>query len=362
MCLYIGNKKPLVAKKDIVVYKYVESSDGNYKTPFHAFPVKVNALMVAEGGSGDITKENCEKYSIHGGAIHACTSSNDTDFEGNTCLKAIIKKGTEFWVQDDFKQVAARSLYITDEVVEEEETSDLQDIYVAILESVEEHKNGLKVGDVLLADKTYVSPLNEFDHSKAIAVVMGFHPEDDSPIYVATKESYLPLFRHFEGVNSCQSNIKRSEDLKKDFDGYKHTYDIANADDYNADLFKAIEHCINYSTEGTNKGDWHLGAGGEMIMLAQNLTIVNASILLNNIGTPISMLGFWTSSQYRDGQDVYSWYVTLDNGDSIATPTGCSVYGCIRPLLSLKKCKRTYIKRCCNKLLNYVKDNMYVLK
>ena len=33
-------------------------------------------------------------------------------------------------------------------------------------------------------------------------------------------------------------------------------------------------------------------------------------------GTPISMLGFWTSSQYRDGQDVYSWYVTLDNGNS----------------------------------------------
>ena len=81
MCLYIGNKKPLVAKKDIVVYKYVESSDGNYKTPFHAFSVKVNALMVAEGGSGDITKENCEKYSIHGGAIHACTSSNDSEEE-----------------------------------------------------------------------------------------------------------------------------------------------------------------------------------------------------------------------------------------------------------------------------------------
>ena len=362
MCLCISNKKPLVAKKDIVVYKYVKEQNGIYVTPYQNYPIQTNKVLSPSHKGEDIVGTTYHKYAIRGGAIHAYTSSNDSDWvEGITCLKAIIKKGTEFWVQDDFKQVAARSLYITDEVVEEEETSDLQDIYISILESVEEHKNGLKVGDVLLADKTYVSPLNEFDHSKAIAVVMGFHPEDDSPIYVATKESYLPLFRHFEGVNSCQSNIKRSEDLKKDFDGYKHTYDIANADDYNADLFKAIEHCINYSTEGTNKGDWHLGAGGEMIMLAQNLAIVNASILLNNIGTPISMLGFWTSSQYYDGLFVYSWYVTLDNGDSIAQ-IGFSVYGCIRPLLSLKKCKRTYIKRCCNKLLNYVKDNMYVLK
>ena len=316
MCLYIGNKKPMVAKKDIVVYKYVGGSEGNYETPFQNTPVKVNALMVAEGGNGNIAKENYEKYVINGGAIHACTSSNDSDFVGNTCLKAIIKEGTEFWVQDDFKQVAARSLYITDEVVEEEETSDFKDIYVSILESAEEHKDGLKVGHFLLSDKTYASPLSEFDHSKAIAVVMGFNPEDDSPIHVALDETYLPFLTQYNYANSCQSDIRNREDLKNDFDGYKHTYDIANAKDYKADLFKAIDYCINYSTEGTNKGDWHLGAGGESIMLAQNLAIVNASMLLTGIGTPISINWVWTSSQLRDGQVACSWYVCLYDGYS----------------------------------------------
>ena len=338
MCLYVSNKKPLVAKKNIVVYKYVESSEEQYVTPFQRTPVKVNALMVAEGGSGDIAKECLEKYIINGGVIHACTSSNDSDFDGYTCLKAIIKEGTEFWVEDDFKQVAARSLYITDEVVEENETSNIKDICVSILENVEEHKDGIKVGDFLLANKTYASPFSEFDHSKAIAVVMGFNPENDSPIHIAMEETYLPFLTHRDRLVTCQSNIRNAKDLKKDFEGDKHTYDIANADDYKADLFPAIDYCINYSTEGTNKGDWHLGAGGEIIMLAQNLAIVNASMLVTNIGTPIAESWFWTSSQYCcDGRYACSWAVELEDCVSINHWFNRDGRRQVRPLLAFIK-------------------------
>lgn len=362
MCLFVGNKKSFVAQKDIVVYKYVRVLDGNkYITPFQYYSVKVNTLMVADGDSGDVVKENCKKYAISGGAIHACTSSKDRNFEECICLKAIIKEGTEFWVQDDFKQIAARSLYITDEVVEENETTDFKDIYVSILKNTKKHKGGIKVGHFLLSNKTYASPLSKFDHSKAIAVVIGFNPEDGSPIHAALEKTHLSFLENYY-ANSCHSIIINRKDLTRDFDGYKHTYDIAKADDYNADLFKAVDYCINYSTEGTNKGDWYLGAGGEIIMLAQNLGIVNASMLLTNIGTPITFDFFWTSSQSRDKQNTWhnvcSWAVRLDDCFSNYYWNSWYYNFQVRPLLVFNnKRKRSYIKLLRNKLLKLFKKN-----
>ncbi len=360
MCLYIGNKKSFVAKKDIVVYKYVRKQNSYYVTACRNFPIQTNKVLTPSYSSEDIVETNYHKYTIFGGAIHACTSSNDDEFRGYVCLKAYIKEGTEFWVQDDFKEVAARSLYITDEVVENKETSDIKDIYVSILESVEEHKNGIKVGDFLLADKTYASPLNEFDHSKAIAVVIGFNPEDDSPIHVTPEKMYLPFITRNNYHNSCHSDVKHDK-IEDDFDGYKHTYDIANAEDYNANLFKAIDYCINYSTEGTNKGDWHLGAGGEIIMLAKNLAIVNASILLTNIGTPITTNSWsWTSSQYREfsSLNVCSWVISLHNCLTSYYWNYRGGEGLVCPLLVLNnKRKRSYIKLLFNKLLKLFKEN-----
>jgi hypothetical protein len=298
--------------------------------------------MIAGGGSEDIVLNSHHKYIINGGAIHACTSSyNDDFFCCNVCLKAYIKEGTEFWVQDDFKEIAARSLYITDEVVEKKETSDIKDIYVSILKSVEEHKNGLKVGDFLLADKTYASPLNEFDHSKAIAVVMGFNPEDDSPIHVTLEKMYLPFITQNNYHNSCHSNIT-SDKIANDFDGYKHTYDIANADDYNAKLFKAIDYCINYSTEGTNKGDWHLGATGELIAIAKNLNFINSAIILAGIGETFNLSWSWTSSQFINTHItgemyVLSWSISSDDG-SCSILWNSQYYDFqVRPLLAFIK-------------------------
>ena len=124
--------------------------------------------------------------------------------------------------------------------------------------------------------------------------------------------------------------------IKYDFDGYKHTYDIANAADYNADLFKAIDYCINYSTEGTNKGDWHLGATGEMFAIAKNLIFINTAIMLVGIGETLNLKWYWTSSQYYDGQYIYSWYVTLDDGNS--GMRGCRDYKHqVLPLLAFTK-------------------------
>ena len=316
MCLCISNKKPLVAKKDIVVYKYVKEQNGRYVTPYQNYPIQTNKVLSPSHKGEDIVGTNYQKYSIRGGAIHACTASNDSDWvEGITCLKAIIKKGTEFWVQDDFKQVAARSLYITDEVVTDKQNTNIIEFCKMIIDEAPINKDGIKIGDVLLADKTYASPLGNFDKSKVIGYVAYFNPQDDSPIHVGINTKYLPFVKDRHYDCSCHSDITYDK-VENDFDGYKHTYDIANVDDYNADLFKAINYCINYATKGTNKGDWHLGATGEMIAIAKNLIFINTAIMLVGIGETLNLNWSWTSSQYYDGTWVYSWYVTLDNGNS----------------------------------------------
>ena len=315
MCLCISNKKPLVAKKDIVVYKFVQIENGKYVTPFLNTPVKVNTLMVAEDGSGDIVKESCRKYRIDEGAIHACTSSYYDEFSYNVCLKAYIKEGTEFWVQDDFKQIAARSLYITDEVVTDKQNTNIIEFCKMFIDDAPTNKDGVRIGDVLLADKTYVSPLGDFDKSKVIGYVSCFNPHDDSPIHVAIKNTYLPFLKDVLYNNSCHSLIS-SDKIEEDFDGYKHTYNIAKADDYKAELFNAIDYCINYKSEGTNKGDWYLGATGELIAIAKNLIFINSAIILAGIGEIFNLNRSWSSSQHSDGQHVYLWNISLKDGNS----------------------------------------------
>ena len=336
MCLYIGNKKPLVAKKDITVYKYVKKVGGKYVTACQNYPIQTNEVLTASQNSEDIVDTDCRKYAINGGAIHACTSSYDNGFGDNICLKAYIKEGTEFWVQDDFKQVAARSLYITDEVVTDKQNTDLIDICKLLIEDAPTNKDGVRIGDVLLSDKTYASPLGDFDKSKVIGYVACFNPEDDSPIHVGLKNEYLPFLTERYYNNSCHSNISYDNN-EEDFEGYKHTYDIANAKDYVPELFKAIEYCINYESEGTEKGDWHLGATGEMIAIAKNLIFINAAIMLVGIGETLAIDWVWTSSQYRGGQVACSWDVGLDDGDSYDYWSGRGGKIQVRPLLAFIK-------------------------
>ena len=117
MCLYIGKNSIFIAKSDIIVYKELKQIGKNdYVTPCQDFPVKLDNLLIPEGIA---TEKPCGfKYRIEEGTIHAYTSSNGNDLK----FKAIIKKGTKFWIQDDLTEVAAEKLYITSELAGKEET------------------------------------------------------------------------------------------------------------------------------------------------------------------------------------------------------------------------------------------------
>ena len=313
MCLYLSNKTALIAKKNITVYKYVEECNGGYFTSFCNTKIKTNETFVPN--TEFEIRNCCRKYCIEGGAIHAFLTNIDSRLNG-TCLKAIIKKGTEYYVQDDFKEIAAKELYITNEVVTEKVTTpDFKSIledYLSVVMNDESfmNKDDVKVGYYMLSDKTFVSPLEGFDHSKAIGIV-AFFDKNDEPVIVSIDEEYLPWLTEYSMNNKVCSKI---EDPDNDFDGKKHTYDIVASKDYDPVKFKAIAYCTYYETYGTERGDWYLGSVGEMINVAKNVAIINLSIYYTGVGTPLKMKWVWTSSERKCNSRSYAWDCLLSSG------------------------------------------------
>ena len=312
MCLYISNKTALKAKKDITVYKYVEECNGSYFTAFCNTKVKTNETLVPDT---ELEIRNCcRKYCIEGGAIHAYLTNIDSRLNC-ICLKAIIKKGTEYYVQDDFKEIAAKELYITDEVITEKVTTPdfkyvLEDYISVMNDESFMNKDGVKVGYYMLSDKTFVSPLESFDHSKAIGIVAFFN-KNDEPVIVSLDEEHLPWLTEYSMKNKVCSKI---EDPENDFDGKKHTYDIVASKDYDPNKFKAVAYCTYYETYGTKRGDWYLGSVGEMINVAKNVAIINLSISYTGVGIPLKMKWVWTSSESPRGGCSCAWDCLLASG------------------------------------------------
>ena len=104
MCLYIRDKQPRVAKRDIVVLKYLNQVGNRYESPCQGTPVTLGKLMVAQPDTPYISYECKDLYdreisSMRSGVIHA-KLSEDNDYGNycNYCAKAIIPKGTEYWI------------------------------------------------------------------------------------------------------------------------------------------------------------------------------------------------------------------------------------------------------------------------
>ena len=334
MCLYIGKKLPLVAKKDIVVYKYLDVSDGDYKTPYQDTPVTLNETLVANRVNYLCKELYNGKHSISEGAIHACLSTKREKM-GDVALKAIIKKGTTFYVQDDFAEIAATELFITDEEINcDIDSPDLIDVAKLYIEAARKEKensngNGVFVGDFCLSDKTYVSPLSDFNKEDAIGIV-AFFDNEGNPVVISLEEAFLPWLTEYSMKNEVCSNIK--DNITDDLDGKKHTYDIAASKDYDPDKFKAVAYCTNYQTKGTEKGDWYLGAIGECIKVAQNMGIINASMLFKGIGDIIGFSCMWSSSERTCYGGSCAWLCYLNDGGCNDYDSNRGLDNCVRPL------------------------------
>lgn len=308
MCLYIGYKKPFVAKSDITVYKYVSKNGGKYYTACREYPVNTNEVMKADK-NGEVVLNSYNKYRIEGGAIHACTTTFDNGFDDNICLRAVIRKGTEFYIQDDLKQVAAKELYITDEEVTDKRSTDLTEYLEDAIKNTESGNDGVKVGYYRLSNGNFVNPF-EYKEGTIIGVV-AFFDKNGNPVSIGVNFKKLPwLKRPFN--NKISSDISY-DDTVEDMDGMRHTKDILNSKDYDPDNFAAVDYCRNYSTEGTKPGDWYMPAIGECVKIAQNMLIINMSLSKAGFAT-FDLSYLWSSSERNVWSGSYAWYCLVDVG------------------------------------------------
>ena len=330
MCLYIGYTKPFVAKSDITVYKYVIKNKGKYYTACRADKVNTNEVMIPNK-NGDIVLEFCNKYCIEGGAIHACTTTFDNGFKNKVCLKAVIRKGTEFYIQDDLKNVAAKELYITDEEVTDKRSTDLTEYIEDAIKNAESYNDYVKVGYYRLSNGKFVNPL-EYKEGTIIGVV-AFFDKNGNPVSVGVKSEKIPWMK-IPLINTVSSNIFY-DDFVEDMDGMRHTKDILSRKDYDPDIFVAVNYCNNYSTEGTKPGDWYMPAIGECLKIAQNMLIINMSLSKAGLDTFDLHSSMWSSSTCCAWGDSYAWSCGLFDGK-------CRFYGYgrvysyyVRPCLAL---------------------------
>ena len=268
MCLYIGKNSSFIAKSDIIVYKELKQIGKNdYVTPCQDFPVKLDNLLIPEGIA---TEKPCGfKYCIKEGTIHAYTSSNGNDLK----FKAIIKKGTKFWIQDDLTEVAAEKLYITSELAGKEETD--------LSEYIKEF--GV---DVHLKDGRRCKITDSFDKKD----VIGVYGYDNQVIALESKELQLSDDYSLPGHPKVIDDLSEA---KKDLDGYGNTKQLKSL----GIKSDALDYC-----EELGK-DWYIPSLGQVKLVAENMLRIN--LTLKHLGKDTLPFSWFWSSTLESSK--YAW-------------------------------------------------------
>ena len=306
MCLVTRLTKPFVAKKDIVCYKYLRNFGGGYyTTPFRNLDVELDEKMIAD------TKRNYEgenwkhhhKHRIEDGFIHALLGRKN--IEGDVVVKAIIPAGTEFYVGDDCIEVCARELMLTTEVIKPEDIPDakiaIRELFADYFESFFKTPEAeVAVGYYRLANGGYVNPLNLTDDIKddIIGIVACIH---DGKAYVVSLDCTTDKWCADEYAKRLMVPKKQYTDchgVEDDFDGEGNTKAVLSNKDYSPECYPAFAWIADYQTKGTKKGDWHIGAVGEILAIARyNQFKINLAMALLDNATMIDYEWLWSSSE-----------------------------------------------------------------
>ena len=280
-----------------MVLKYLKQDGERYESPYQRTPVTLGKLMVAQPDIPYISHEgkDCYDREISGmreGVIHAKLSKSGN--YGNYCAKAIIPKGTEYWIDQFGTEIAARQMFITEEKGSNE-SIDIQ-LFKEILKSAPE-KNGIRVGDYQMIDDSFVHPTRRIDKTKVRGIVCGFY-EDGSPIICA-----LEMFREvWDTVCSSKIGERTScEKAMKLFNGREVTAQYKKQiKGKDKERFGAFERCINYRKD--KKEDWYFGSLGETMTMLDNVAYLNAAHNITGLGFIIN-------------PDYWYWYWSCSEGD-----------------------------------------------
>ena len=117
MCLVTSQREPYIAPIDIPVVKVLLREDC-YLTCFRRTVVKLNHILQPYKDYKRFVDRDQLKQRLGCGLIHAYLSTKCmiAEWSGVCLFKAYIPKGTEFFVSDDYKTIAATKLYITSQL------------------------------------------------------------------------------------------------------------------------------------------------------------------------------------------------------------------------------------------------------
>lgn len=310
MCLYLREKQPRVAKKDITVLKYVRICDEGIISPYRHVKIPINKVMRASPKQVDIKFFDTDKlgnnvYILGEGAIHA--KLIEGGFSKCEARKAIIPAGTKYWVSLGGNEIAARSMIVTDINWDKEGNKVSESLFEEILENAPKI-NGIRIGDYLLENGDYTRPQKGLPEDKVVGIVAGFH--EGEPL-IAALTFFIGAYDRLNN-SRIEEPYNMSKDAIKAFNGRSITkkYKEGSRDD----RFEAFEACINYRKDKNEK--WYFGAAGEVATMLDNSIYLNAAHQITNLGFIINYEWYHSCSEYScnssgSGGYISSWYCEL---------------------------------------------------
>ena len=282
MSLIIGRNNSFIAKEDLIVYKQLKKiSKNKYVTPVLEYPVFLNNYLVPE----EILFERPHgfKNKITKGAINAFTYSEYNP--KYPYFRAIIKKGTRFWIQDDLEEIAAESLYITNELAGYEET-DFSDYikYCGV--------------DVLLKSGKRCKLVDSFRRGH----VIGIYAYGDQVINLRHKR--LQLSETYPLVGG-RKNYDDYSEANRNMNGYEST-NLLRALYFKSE---ALEYCNRI---GEN---WYIPSLGQLTMMSKNLLCINFTLKYLRKERIQLYKHFWSSSLVSP---KYAW-ICYNSGNHFCT-------------------------------------------
>lgn len=165
-----------------------------------------------------------------------------------------------------------------------------------------------EVGSILYSDKSCSKTV--VSGKKAIGVV--FSKEDQLAVALTDLGSSLPWSPNgkYEDVTALSNCGNSATVLACNPNGKDNTSKIVAQ--YGSTTNYAAAYCADYATSGTSKGDWYLPSIGELSLLYNAKSFVNATLGLLGRSPLIESHYYWSSTE---NGNLHSWVLSMGNGN-----------------------------------------------
>lgn len=329
MCLHSHNSKPLVCNKDLTVYKTIRRKGSSILASYQNEVVRLGEINGASSRFPELPSDY-SKSIVTSGVVHASLMTDFAaiyyygDVANREVKKAVIKAGTPFYVDNKLWYIAAEKLYVSKEYapLTEGKDTELEETRKILHDLLLEQdfmtgENGVRVGDALLSDRKTFVHKDEITSEMNVIGVVGFIRPDGKPQVVGLNQGKKAWY----GNQPCRhkqmegNTARYSTDASIDFMGYEHTKKFGIRD---VNVYPAFGYCLEYSTEGTEKGDWYLPSSGELLQTMRNCLFVNETIdKVKQLNQDKEINRVWYTDCYVSSteckKDSYVWGVSYNS-------------------------------------------------